>query len=140
VFAGGAKLGAKEQSYVSAVKKLNEDNAAHPGRLSTDPITLMTAACEPFENKTMATTMSACWRLLGDIMSDARARGLNPSSDPAVYIESLIKVSTALCFFRHAVCCATRPQLTGMPCAFHSKLNCLPANSVRALLWVVECR
>jgi hypothetical protein len=96
VFAGGAKLGAKEQSYVSAVKKLNEDNAAHPGQLSIDPITLMTAACEPYENKTMSTTMSACWRLLGDIMSDAKARGLNPSSDPAMYTESLIKVSTDL--------------------------------------------
>jgi hypothetical protein len=87
VFAGGTKLGPKEQAYVAAVKKLNEASAA---KLAVDPIATFGAACEQYEDKTLNTLMSTCWKLLGDIV--AKAPRVSPADHPQQYIEALIQV------------------------------------------------
>lgn len=86
-FAGAAKLGPKEQAYVAVVKELNQAAAEHIPR---DPINLFGAACEKYEDKTPDTLMSNCWKLLGDVLSVARARGLTPGQDD--YVEALLQV------------------------------------------------
>lgn len=55
-----------------------------------DSIASYGAACEQYEDKTPDTLMSNCWKLLGDILSVARARGLNPQSED--YIDALLQV------------------------------------------------
>eukprot|EP00878_Enallax_costatus_P026786 GHUV01028785.1.p1 GENE.GHUV01028785.1~~GHUV01028785.1.p1 ORF type:complete len:713 (+),score=229.05 GHUV01028785.1:118-2256(+) len=85
-FSVGAKLGPKEQAYVAVTKQLNQ--AAAEGT-PMDPISAYGAACEQYEDKTPDTLMSNCWKLLGDILSVARARGLNPGSDE--YIDALLQ-------------------------------------------------
>jgi hypothetical protein len=89
VFAGGAKLGPKEQAYVAAVKRLNEAVAA---KQPVNSIATFGAACEQYEDKQPTTLMSSCWKLLGDILSKAQARGLSPADQPQLYIEALIQV------------------------------------------------
>lgn len=86
VFAGGTKLGPKEQAYVAAVKKLNEAAAA---RQQLDPISAFGAACEQFEDKTHNTLMSTCWKLLGDILAPAQSVR---DASPQVFTEALIQV------------------------------------------------
>ena len=89
VFAGGTRLGPKEQAYVNAVKKLNEASAAHQ---RVDPINAFGAACEQYEDKTPNTLMSTCWKLLGDILATAQARGLSPADVPQMFTEAMIQV------------------------------------------------
>lgn len=93
MFAGGAKLGPKEQAYVAAVKQLNVAAAA---KQPVDPVSTLGAACEKYEDKSKETPMSSCWRLLGDILAGAQSRRLNPVDQPQQYIEALIQVSSSL--------------------------------------------
>eukprot|EP00879_Flechtneria_rotunda_P017063 GHRR01017870.1.p1 GENE.GHRR01017870.1~~GHRR01017870.1.p1 ORF type:complete len:730 (+),score=267.93 GHRR01017870.1:831-3020(+) len=86
-FAGGAKSSPKEQAYVSVVKQLNE--AAAQGK-QMDPITAFGAACEQYEDKTPETLMSACWKLLGDVLAVAQSRGISPS-DGSEYSDALLQ-------------------------------------------------
>lgn len=112
VFAGGAKLGPKEQAYVAAVKRLNEAAAA---KQPINAVSTFGAACEQYEDKQPTTLMSSCWKLLGDILSKAQARGLSPADQPQLYIEALIQVSLAwsrgcdhCSVFACCACCLSR--------------------------------
>lgn len=96
-FAGGAKLGPKEQAYIAVVKQLNLAAAQHT---PVDPIAAFGSACEQYEDKTPDTLMSNCWKLLGDILSVARARGLAPGQDD--YVEALLEVCFVLDRSAHA--------------------------------------
>lgn len=89
VFAGGTKLGPKEQAYVAAVKALNEAAAASR---PLDPIHAFGAACEQYEDKTPNTLMSTCWKLLGDILAKAQARQLSPTAQQQAFTEAMIQV------------------------------------------------
>lgn len=90
-FAGGAKLGPKEQAYVAVVKQLNQAAAQHT---PMDPIAAFGSACEQYEDKTPDTLMSTCWKLLGDILSVARARGLTSGHED--YVDALLQVHLQL--------------------------------------------
>jgi hypothetical protein len=93
-FAGGAKLGPKEQAYVSVVKQLSSAAAAAAAGGSApqpDPIAAFGAACEQYEDKSPDTLMSSCWKLLGDILSIAQGKGATPSQNTD-YVEMLLQV------------------------------------------------
>jgi len=95
VFAGGAKLGPKEQAYVAAVRKLNEAAAA---KRPLDPISAFGAACEQYEDKTPNTLMSTCWKLLGDILAQVQAKQLSPK-DNTRFTECMVQVSSRVSGF-----------------------------------------
>lgn len=95
MFAGGAKLGPKEQAYVAAVRKLNEAAAA---KRPMDPISAFGAACEQYEDKTPNTLMSTCWKLLGDILAQVQAKQLSPK-DNTRFTECMVQVSSRVLGF-----------------------------------------
>ena len=80
-----SRLPPKEAAYVEAVKMCCPGILVAAGAGAAPPVDLvkeLTAACKANDDKSHETTMSSCWQLLGDILGEAKARGLGPTTAP----------------------------------------------------------
>jgi len=76
--AGGLRLPAKEAAYVAVIQQANQ--AAASGNSNFGLVREFGLACKANEDKSHETAMSSCWMLLGDILGEARTRGMAPSN------------------------------------------------------------
>ena len=101
--AGALRLSPKEQAYVSVVQQANAAAAAAataPPSSSTaspaaaaagfDLVREFTSACRAHEERAHETAMSGCWALLGDVLGEAKARGVQPATT-AKFTEALLQ-------------------------------------------------
>ena len=94
--AGTLRLSPKEQAYVAVVQQANAAAAAaataapSSSTAGFDLVREFTSACRAHEERAHETAMSGCWALLGDVLGEAKARGVQPATT-AKFTEALLQ-------------------------------------------------
>lgn len=91
---GAVRLAGREAAYVAVVQRLSETAGSASsgiGNGTVDAVKEFKEACASCEEKTSEGSMTGCWQLLQDILSEAKAQGLSPVTLAPKYKDALIQ-------------------------------------------------